>query len=88
MTVILTIVSYVCLDPILTLMQIPADIYGLMRSYMGLILAGLIFVFLYNYFAFLLRSSGNSVIPLIFSASELRLISDWIFSLSQNSGAE
>ena len=65
-TVILTIVSYVCLDPILTLMQIPADIYGLMRSYMGLILAGLIFVFLYNYFAFLLRSSGNSVIPLIF----------------------
>ena len=63
---ILTIVSYVCLDPILTLMQIPADIYGLMRSYMGLILAGLIFVFLYNYFAFLLRSSGNSVIPLIF----------------------
>jgi len=63
-TVILTIVSYVCLDPILTLMQIPADIYGLMRSYMGLILAGLIFVFLYNYFAFLLRSSGNSVIPL------------------------
>ena len=66
MTVILTIVSYVCLDPILTLMQIPADIYGLMRSYMGLILAGLIFVFLYNYFAFLLRSSGNSVIPLIF----------------------
>ncbi len=44
-TVILTIVSYVCLDPILTLMQIPADIYGLMRSYMGLILAGLIFVF-------------------------------------------
>ena len=56
----------VCLDPILTLMQIPADIYGLMRSYMGLILAGLIFVFLYNYFAFLLRSSGNSVIPLIF----------------------
>lgn len=44
----------------------PADIYGLMRSYMGLILAGLIFVFLYNYFAFLLRSSGNSVIPLIF----------------------
>lgn len=65
-TVILTIVSYACLDPILTLMQIPADIYGLMRSYMGLILAGLIFVFLYNYFAFLLRSSGNSVIPLIF----------------------
>ena len=65
-TVILTIVSYVCLDPILTLMQIPADIYGLMRSYMGLILAGLIFVFLYNFFAFLLRSSGNSVIPLIF----------------------
>lgn len=65
-TVILTIVSYVCLDPILRLMQIPEDICGMMRSYMGLILAGLIFVFLYNYFAFLLRASGNSVIPLIF----------------------
>ena len=67
-TVILTIVSYVCLDPILTLMQIPADIYGLMRSYMGLILAGLIFVFLYNYFASLLRALGNSVVPLVFLA--------------------
>ena len=71
-----------------TLMQIPADIYGLMRSYMGLILAGLIFVFLYNYFAFLLRSSGNSVIPLIFLGVGTALNIGLDFSLSQNSGAE
>lgn len=65
-TAVLTALSYVCLDPILRLMQIPTDIYGLMRSYMGMILAGLLFVFLYNYFAFLLRASGNSVVPLFF----------------------
>lgn len=33
---------------------------------MGTILIGLVFVFLYNYFAFLLRASGNSIVPLFF----------------------
>lgn len=65
-TAALTIVSYLCLDPIISLLRTPSDIYELMRAYMGTILIGLVFVFLYNYFAFLLRASGNSIVPLFF----------------------
>lgn len=65
-TAALTIVSYLCLDPILSLLRTPSDISELMRAYMGTILIGLVFVFLYNYFAFLLRASGNSIVPLFF----------------------
>ena len=39
-----------------------------MRSYLMVIFAGMTAIFLYNFFAFLLRSLGNSVIPLVFLA--------------------
>lgn len=40
----------------------------MMRSYLMVIFAGMTAIFLYNFFAFLLRSLGNSVIPLVFLA--------------------
>ena len=39
-----------------------------MREYLIVIFAGLIGIFLYNFFASLLRSLGNSVVPLVFLA--------------------
>ena len=54
------------IDPILHLLQVPADVYELIRDYVQVIFLGLIFIFLYNYFAFLLRALGNSLIPLCF----------------------
>ena len=39
-----------------------------MREYLVIIFYGLPAIFLYNYFASLLRSLGNSVAPLIFLA--------------------
>ena len=65
-TALLTAASFLFLHPILKLMQIPSDVYGMMADYMWIILLGLPFIFLYNYFAFLLRSVGNSVTPLVF----------------------
>lgn len=56
------------INPILRLMQVPDEIYGMMREYLMVIFCGFFFTFLYNYFAFLLRAVGNSVIPLIFLA--------------------
>lgn len=56
------------INPILRLMQVPDEIYGMMREYLMVIFCGIFFTFLYNYFAFLLRAVGNSVIPLIFLA--------------------
>lgn len=54
------------IDPILRLLQVPAALYDMMRTYLLVIFLGIFFTFLYNYFATLLRSLGNSVTPLLF----------------------
>lgn len=81
LTLLLTAVSFMLLDPILKVMQTPPEIYDMMRTYMVLILCGLVFVFLYNYFSFLLRSTGNSVIPLVFLgiSTMLNIMLDYMF---------
>ena len=67
-TVIMYLIVFLGTDGILTLLQTPADIYNLMRIYSRIIFIGIGFTFLYNYFAFVLRAVGNSVLPLIFLA--------------------
>ena len=67
-TVVLNVIVFIWTNPILTLLQIPEDVYPLMYDYIRVIFAGIIFIYLYNYFACLLRSVGNSVVPLWFLA--------------------
>lgn len=55
-------------DPLLRLLQIPESILEETSTYLCIIFYGIIFTFLYNFFASLLRSIGNSVVPLIFLA--------------------
>lgn len=62
----LQIVSLLFLHGLLWIMRVPTEIYGLMYSYIKIILYGIIFVFLYNYFSCMLRALGNSFVPLIF----------------------
>ena len=59
-TVIMNIIIFALADPILHLLNVPDEIYEMMRSYVVIVFGGLFFVFLYNYFAFLLRAIGNS----------------------------
>lgn len=66
--VCIEIVVTAAVDPILSLLQVPAELRGMMKEYLMVIFSGIIFTFLYNYFAFLLRAVGNSVTPLIFLA--------------------
>lgn len=77
-TVLMNIAVFICMDPILRILQIPDDIYGMMREYVWYIFWGIFFVFLYNYFSFLLRAAGDSVISLIFLgiSSGLNIILD------------
>ena len=65
-TVIINIAVFAFVDPILHILNVPDDVYSMMRSYVVIVFGGLIFVFLYNYFAFLLRAIGNSSVPLYF----------------------
>ena len=66
LTAVLCGVSFAALDPILVLLQVPTENYELMRSYLWVIFYGIPATFLYNYFACLLRSVGNSTVPLLF----------------------
>lgn len=76
-------------DWILRLLQVPAEIYDLMRGYVCIIFWGIGFTFLYNYFAFVLRSVGNSVVPLVFlaAASAMNIGLDLWFVIGLNLGA-
>ena len=67
-TVILNCAAFLLLDKVKAFMNVPEEIWGYMRDYLAVIFAGIFAVFLYNYFASLLRSVGNSLVPLIFLA--------------------
>ena len=66
MTVLLNVLIYVGMDFILWFLRIPMELVDLMQSYLQIFFAGMAAIFLYNFFASLLRSLGDSVIPLVF----------------------
>lgn len=80
-TVIINILIFACIDIILHILNVPPDIYGSMREYVRIIFFGVFFVFLYNYFAFLLRAVGNSAVPLCFlgAAAVINILLDILF---------
>ncbi|MFR4046400.1 MAG: MATE family efflux transporter [Odoribacter splanchnicus] len=82
-TLLLNIAVFVWIDPILRLLQVPAEVYILMRDYLWIIFWGIGFTFLYNYYASLLRAVGNSVLPLVFLAVAvvLNIVLDLVFIL-------
>ena len=65
-TVVLNIAAFSGLDLILKALQVPEEVQPQMRDYLWVIFWGISATFLYNYFATLLRSVGNSLIPLLF----------------------
>ncbi len=84
----LTFFSQVLMHPILTLLRTPAELYEMTREYLAVVFWGIFFIFLYNYFAFLLRALGNSVAPLYFlgAASALNIALDLFFVCSLKRG--
>ena len=67
-TVVINIFSFVFIDEIINFMRIPENISKITKDYLWIIFFGIVFTFLYNFFASLLRALGNSVVPLIFLA--------------------
>lgn len=67
-TVLPNVAVFLWLDPILRWLQVPYDVYPLMRNYLWIIFWGIAFTFLYNFYAALLRAVGDSVTPLWFLA--------------------
>lgn len=65
-SILLNLLVFLLIDPILWLLQIPAEVIAPMKEYLWIIFTGILAVFLYNFFAALLRAIGNSIIPLLF----------------------
>lgn len=86
--VVMNVIVFAGIDVILKMLQIPADIYGIMKEYTWAVFWGIFFVFLYNFFAFLLRAVGNSLTPLLFlgAASVLNIVLDLLFVVSFDMG--
>ena len=66
LSLIITVVSLFALDWIIGILNTPEELEEMLREYLFWIFLGLAGVFLTNYFSCLLRSVGDSVIPLIF----------------------
>lgn len=80
-TVLVDALAFIFVNPILALLRLPEEIMGQMRLYTLIIFSGIFFIFLYNYFAYLLRALGNSAVPLYFlsAASVFNVAMDLLF---------
>ncbi len=81
LTLLLEILCLVFLKDILIFLNIPDNLFSDTYQYVRIILLGLFFTFLYNFFSSLLRSLGNSKIPLYFLtlSSIINIILDYVF---------
>lgn len=85
---LLNVLSFAMTDWILCFLKVPSEIQGLMREYLVIIFSGITAVFIYNFFASLLRAMGNSVAPLLFLAvsAVLNILLDLWFVLKLGRG--
>ena len=89
-SVLMNILVFVKIDFIFRFLNIPDSLMGMMHDYVWSIFWGIFFVFLYNYYAFLLRAVGDSVTPLWFLgiSSVLNVLLDVIFVMKLHWGIE
>ena len=66
LTLAVNIFVFLAMNPIMRFLRIPENVWQDFKAYISVILLGMMAVFLYNFFANLLRALGNSVVPLIF----------------------
>ena len=87
-TIVLNAAVFAGIDWIIWALRTPEDLVEMMREYLIVIFAGLTGIFLYNFFASLLRSLGNSLVPLIFLAvsAGLNIVLDLWFVAGLNRG--
>lgn len=88
LTLLLNMITFILLDRIQVFLRVPENVWVLMQEYLGIIFCGITATFLYNYFASLLRSIGNSVIPLAFLAisAMLNIVLDLWFVIGLDLG--
>lgn len=87
-TVLVTAGIFAFMSPVIRLMNVPEEVFPQMRLYLMIVCAGIPMIFLYNFFAFLLRSVGNSLTPLWFLGISvvMNIVLDLLFIRSLGMG--
>ena len=67
-TLVLNILALTAINPIINLLQTPDELVEMTYDYLFVTFLGIGGIFLYNFYAYLLRAVGNSVVPLWFLA--------------------
>lgn len=85
----LTLIAIVFTRPILILVQVDRSIMTLTTQYLRIIMLGLIFTFLYNFFSSTLRALGDSATPLYFLiiSAVLNVFGDLFFVVVLKAGS-
>lgn len=89
LAILLNILAFACLDGIRIFLQVPGEVWGMMRQYLLVVFCGIFATFLYNFFAAFLRAVGNSLVPLVFLAisAGINIVLDLWFVLGLGQGA-
>lgn len=88
LTLVISFFALFFIDEILFLLRIPQGVLIETKSYLQIIFYGIIFTSAYNYFAAIMRSMGNTMVPLIFLvvSAIVNIILDIVFIVSFNMG--
>lgn len=86
--VVLNILSYIFLDKFLEWINIPVEAIEMTKEYLTIIFIGIIFIFVYNFIASVLRALGNTKIALYFliCSTIINISLDYIFIRYLNMG--
>ncbi len=73
--------SLIFIDAIIAFMNVPAEVIAQNKIYLQIVFSGMVFVFLWNWSAGLLRALGNSKVPLFFliGGTLLNVVLDLLF---------
>ena len=87
-SVIINLFAFLLLENFLVWLNIPQEALEYTRQYLQVIFAGIGFVAVYNFFASILRSVGNTVAPLLFLAlsAVTNVVLDLVFILCFHMG--
>lgn len=85
----LTLIAIIFTKPILMLVQVDRSIMTLTTQYLRIIMLGLVFTFLYNFFSSTLRALGDSATPLYFLiiSAVLNVFGDLFFVVVLKAGS-
>lgn len=81
LSISLNVTAYLLIDNIIYLLNVPNEIYSMMREYLFVIFSGITATTLYNFTASVYRSLGDSKTPMIFLSISviLNIILDLVF---------